>query len=214
MSVARKGKIAALPFKIRSEVNQRLRDGQTARQINPWLNGLKSVTKIMSDRFEGEPISAQNLSEWRQGGYQDWLQEQKKIDKLRHLSEFALGLAESAGGDITAGSAAIAGGRILEALENAAEDDLTKLIDDLASLRSLELTSQKIELDREKVRQKDEQIALEKKKFQRTTAELFIKFFEEEEARQIVQGRGSKAQKVDQLVQTMFGENPLKKEEG
>jgi hypothetical protein len=66
------GKIARLSEKVRHTLNQRLADGVSGAELVAWLNGLTAVRKTLAARFEGRPISEQNLSEWRQGGYEDW----------------------------------------------------------------------------------------------------------------------------------------------
>src|ERR1035441_615190 len=73
ISMARNGKIARLPRDIRSQLNTRLQDGQDGPQVLPWLNSLPEVKKVLAARFDDRPINEQNLSDWRQGGYEDWL---------------------------------------------------------------------------------------------------------------------------------------------
>ena len=68
----RTGKIARLPRHIRDQLNQRLDDGEPGNQLVDWLNRLPEVQTILAQQFDGEPISPQNLSRWRQGGFRDW----------------------------------------------------------------------------------------------------------------------------------------------
>ncbi len=68
--VTRKGKIARLPHCIREQLNQRLQDGH----------------------FENNPINAVNLTEWRQGGFREWQQQQLALRLVENLDdENALG---------------------------------------------------------------------------------------------------------------------------
>src|SRR5882757_3351158 len=69
---ARKGKIARLPDSLREQLNHRLLDGEEARPILDWLNQLPQTVKILAAHFAGRPVTDQNLSEWRQGGYREW----------------------------------------------------------------------------------------------------------------------------------------------
>ena len=55
----RTGKIARLPREVREELNLRLERPEPGPQILAWLNG--------------EPVTKQNLSHWRQGGFRNWL---------------------------------------------------------------------------------------------------------------------------------------------
>jgi len=74
--MARIGKIARLPRAVRAQLNSRLQDGAEGKQIVQWLNSLSEVKQLLADKFDGRPISEQNLSDWRQGGYEDWLAHQ------------------------------------------------------------------------------------------------------------------------------------------
>ncbi len=71
--MSRIGKIARLPQNIRDQINEKLYNGEHGVQILYWLNELPVVQGIMQECFGGEPISPQNLSNWNQGGYLDWL---------------------------------------------------------------------------------------------------------------------------------------------
>jgi len=71
---ARHGKVARLPDAARQVVNTMLNDGHSYRAISSRLTEL------------GHPgITDHNLSRWRHGGYEDWLDAQDKFDleKLR-----------------------------------------------------------------------------------------------------------------------------------
>jgi hypothetical protein len=70
---SRTGKIARLPRAIRNELNQRLLDGEPATGLVRWLNDLPEAKAALQRDFGGRAISAQNLSEWRQGGFRDWV---------------------------------------------------------------------------------------------------------------------------------------------
>jgi hypothetical protein len=72
---ARTGKIARLSAPIREELNLRLRNGRPANELVLWLNEMPDVKQIVAERFGGYPVSESNISEWRHGGYQDWLRD-------------------------------------------------------------------------------------------------------------------------------------------
>jgi hypothetical protein len=71
--MARNGKIARLPQAVRSQLNSRLQDGNDGKHILKWLNSLPEVRKVLQETFDGHPVNDQNLSDWRQGGFQEWL---------------------------------------------------------------------------------------------------------------------------------------------
>jgi hypothetical protein len=87
---ARNGKIARLPRDIRNQLNQRLEQSEQSPELLEWLNALPETQKIVQDHFAGVPISPQNLSQWRQGGFQEWLARRDLAEdarEVRHLSD-------------------------------------------------------------------------------------------------------------------------------
>jgi hypothetical protein len=83
---ARIGKIARLPGNVRNELNRRLHNGAFGKDLVPWLNTLPEVTPVLAARFAGRPITEDNISEWRRGGFQDWLREKERRVRLRELT--------------------------------------------------------------------------------------------------------------------------------
>ena len=87
--MTRTGKIARLPNHLRDQLNERLADGLEAKPILDWLNQLPEVREIIQTRFDNRPITEQNLSEWRQGGYRDWSLRQEIFEHARQTSSAA-----------------------------------------------------------------------------------------------------------------------------
>jgi hypothetical protein len=83
----RRGKIARLPRAIRETLNRRLSDGEMAHSLLIWLNAQPEVQSILTQQFEGRPITEQNLSEWRHSGYLDWQQTEFFRESLTGLAE-------------------------------------------------------------------------------------------------------------------------------
>lgn len=81
----RTGKIARLPREIRVQLNQRLLNGEPGKELVEWLNSLPEVGKVLAAEFDGHPMREQNLSEWRKGGYRDWLAEQEAREILGEM---------------------------------------------------------------------------------------------------------------------------------
>lgn len=204
----RTGKIARLPVELREEINRRLLNGEPASKILPWLNGREDVLRVLDEYFNEEPITPQNLSEWRLGGFQDWRNRRERLEKLKHLSAYAAQLGEAAGGNATDGSAAILGGRILERIETALEagDDetLSALVDPLVKLRSTDLEARKGRQRERLLDQKERTVALAEKQFQMRFAEGFLKFYEDKRALEIARGADKADVKVEKLRQLMF----------
>lgn len=213
----RKGKIASLPLVIREEVNQRLLDGHKAPQILPWLNSDERVLRILDEQWGEEPISPQNLSEWRQGGYQDWLKRREQVEQTKSLSTYALKLAKASGGNISDGAAAIMAGKILELIEagpvkEIGEDGKEREVFDvggftkaLVALRSTDLDARKVAQRERFLDQKERQVALAEKQFQVRSSEMFLKFYQDKRAKEIVEGGGKREVQISLLRELMFG---------
>ena len=91
MNPTRTGKIARLPLEVRDQLNHRLRDGEPGKNLVLWLNSLPCVQAVVAAEFGGRPVRAQNLSEWKQGGYRDWLALQEAHFAATRIAEEAAG---------------------------------------------------------------------------------------------------------------------------
>lgn len=96
--MSRIGKIARLPHFLRSQLNQRIEDGEPGRPLLEWLNALPAVQETLAEHFGGRPISEQNLSEWKQGGFKDWQRHQETRALARGFLAEAEELEEEIGG--------------------------------------------------------------------------------------------------------------------
>src|SRR2546427_4174833 len=85
--MTRTGKIARLPHEIREQLNHRLRDGHQAKSVLSWLNALPEVRSVLKSEFSGRPVSPVNLTEWKNGGYRDWLVRQHALELIRNLDD-------------------------------------------------------------------------------------------------------------------------------
>jgi hypothetical protein len=83
----RNGKIANLPNDIREQLNLRLLEGETGRELAAWLNSLPEVQSVLGSQFNSSPISEVNLTHWRQGGYLQWLTERECFDSAHALAD-------------------------------------------------------------------------------------------------------------------------------
>jgi hypothetical protein len=211
-TIARKGQIARLPHVIREEVNTRLLEGQSGSKILPWLNKLPEVIAILDADFDGLKIKAQNLSEWRKGGYEDWLQRRRRVDETKDLAMFSAELGKARGQSLSDGAAAIASGKLLTILEGLTSDDeldpdtFETLIRALSALRKGDHDALKIAQNKIRLKQFGEGIEMERKKFQRTTCELFIDWATTTKALDIAQGDAPREAKIESLGKLMFAE--------
>lgn len=201
-----RSKIGRLPFAIRNELNERIRDGVGGTEILAWLNGLPSTRKIIRELKSGE-INAQNLTDWRSSGYRDWLEDQSQADRIRRLAEISQTLASAAGGNAAGVCCNIATAKIMDALESADEEQVADLAKALVQLRAGENAAQKVALAEEKNAIQKEQLELSRAKFERDTARLFVKWAQNKDALSIATDRKLGGdEKTERLGRLMFGD--------
>lgn len=82
----RTGKIAKLPRPVRDELNRRLEQSVPGRALADWLNSLPEVQEILLASYNGEPVSEQNLCNWRRTGFAAWQTRQEFYDRVQDLS--------------------------------------------------------------------------------------------------------------------------------
>ena len=85
--MTRTGKIARLPLAIRDQLNRRLLDNEPGPSLLEWLNSLPEVHAILAADFASQPISPANLSQWKNGGYSDWLTRRDALALARDLDD-------------------------------------------------------------------------------------------------------------------------------
>lgn len=197
MSRQRVGKAARLPAEIREQLNRRLYDGQTGKQIIRWLKTLKCA---------GDPgdISDSNITQWRKGGYQDWLKDEAQVKRTRERAELSMRLAKAAGGSLAQSILARIAGDIDEKLDDLSQEDIDKLQPLLNTL----VDAEKARLKAIEVGQKGEALELLRLRFQRETIKLFLKWYADQKAKDIAEQPESGAdEKVERLGRLMFGED-------
>lgn len=209
------GKIAALPRDIREELCRRLENGKTGAEILPWLNELPEVIAILSDRFNAVPVSDANLSNWRDSGYFEWQKRGERTQRIRDLAEYARKLGE-AGGDVFAGGAAIAGGTLMELLDDLDADaqrellaekpeNLPKFINALARLQGEHAKRAVIDLNKQKSDRDERRLQLDRQKFENSVCETLMKKAASQEIQKIVASSQPRNVKMEQLRFAIFG---------
>jgi hypothetical protein len=208
-----KGKIARLPYQVRQELNVRLQDGQQPADVLAWLNALPEArAALKGKKFGGgksarPAITEQNLSEYRRPGgpFEEWAANQDRVEAVKRLSEFACRLAEATGGDLNAAAVQICGGKILEAIETSEDGDRVAIADALARLNKSEADKLNARTRQAALPLLAQRTALEQEKFQRQTAELFLKWYSDKRAREIAEGKGTADHKIAEIRQLMYG---------
>jgi hypothetical protein len=225
LPTSHKGKIGSLPAHLREEVNRRLHDGQTAREICDWLNAEPRVLEILDQRWNEQPITAQNLSEWRAGGYKIWLKSRERSENLRALSEWAADFTERVSPvKLAKGAQAIVAGRLLEVLEESEEDQslaLTEILDQITKsvdrTAKNEIARDKLDLQKDQHALREQEYALAREKFEVQTVEQFLKWQGTKEAQAIVESGKPKEVQTQDLLRLFFGramDAPADGEEG
>jgi len=165
MNLTLKGKIGKLPKAVREELNRRLDNGGQGRQLLAWLNSLPEVQAIVAAEFGGKPIRKQNLSEWRNGGYAHWLQQQEVLDMARQLSADTGELQPAGAQPLTDHMAVWLTARYLMAIRKLAgknpdgEPDLKVLREfchDMVALRRGDLSAARLKMEQERLERERE----------------------------------------------------------
>lgn len=159
--MSRIGKIARLPRSLREQLHRRLEDGESGVVLVAWLNALPEVQAVLQAEFAGRPITAQNLSEWKQGGYREWQKHQEALALAREFSAHAAELAQVAGAplsDVVSPLLLTKYMAILQSLGPVTGGDpgdwkvLREVCRDLVALRKGDHNAERLKLERERVR--------------------------------------------------------------
>lgn len=156
--MTRRGKIARLPKRVRDELNRRLDDGEQGKKLVIWLNGLPELQDVLKEDVGGRPITEQNLSEWKKGGFEDWKRTQESLDFASALSEEAAQIEQAASGeamiDRLATVLTLSLGRVLRQLEPAAASsgrarrELLGIAEVLVCLRKSQQSAERLRMRR------------------------------------------------------------------
>lgn len=222
LPTSHKGKIGSLPATLREEVNRRLHDGVVGREICDWLNSLPEVLVILDERWAEQPITPQNLSEWKAGGYQIWLRNRQKGEHLRKLTDWAYTLTDQVAVEKLTGAAqAIMAGNLLEVMETMDSEEAMGLIEALAGVtlsvdrtQKNEIARSKLELTKEQVALRRQEVALNREKFELLTVQKFLEWQGTPEARAIIESGKTQQVQTQELLNLFWGPAPDAKKEG
>jgi hypothetical protein len=167
----RKGKIARLPLALRTELNQRLAANQDGAVLLEWLNAVPGVPAMLAHDFAGEPITKQNLYEWRQGGFLEWETQQEMFDEARVLATNAGPVSATTNHDLAEQLAAVIAGKFTSLLagwdgtEDRAFDAklrvLTKFNQNLAVLRRANHSAARLRMDQAPYKREEQRLVAE-----------------------------------------------------
>jgi len=173
--ITRKGKIARLPYELREQVNHHIRDGAPAARLNAILvhNG-------------HDAVSDQNWTNWRQGGYQDWLREQAYLDEIRE--EY-----EAVRRQLEAGGFSVLDKAILDVVLDFKSSGLTpdKIASAIAALKTAVNGSERVKIADQRTKLAEQALAFERDKFRFKLAENILRFAKDAKVQEIVARSGS-----------------------
>jgi hypothetical protein len=121
------------------------------------LNALPEVQAVVATEFGGKPIREQNLSEWKQGGYRDWVAQQEALEMAERLGEDAAQWDAEGRPPLTETLALWAAARYAVATRRVAETEgpegwrlLREMCGDIVELRRGDHSAQRLFLERER----------------------------------------------------------------
>jgi hypothetical protein len=206
--MTRTGKIARLPRQIREELNGRLRDGQQGKTLVNWLNSLGEVQSLLAREFRARPISEQNLSEWKRGGYQEWLTHREALDRVSNLATDA-GELIAAGGTIGDHLAIALAVRYAAVLAQWNTDSDRTVLQSLRALRAL--CADVVELRRgdhsaARLKIEEQRLELERSKDEARVQERFEQWVKQPQIKERVCGKLSPQERQRRLRRIFGGE--------
>jgi len=204
------GKIARLPNDIREQLNQRLLDGHPVATILPWLNGLSLVKEILAAHFAAAPINKQNIFAWRRTGYQDWLKEWKSIARLERARQYASKISDATRGKIAEGASALIACQVLELFDHAATgrhspNDVAKMAFAVSALRTADQNQVRLEYEKTRVFQGNEQLVLAWDKFLRPQIAAVQRALKDAICKDIEAADIDNGEKIELLGYKLFG---------
>jgi hypothetical protein len=121
-STRRNGKIARLPKETREMINRMIDDGLPYKVIIDELGET------------GEGLNLQNLTNWKQGGYQEWVKNQELIERTNAQTEHAIDLMRETGATnaatIAQAANVVGAAQVMQALMYEGDGVLKKMLAD------------------------------------------------------------------------------------
>ncbi len=204
MNTTRNGKIAKLPKAIREELNHRLEDGEPAATLVKWLNQLPEVQAVR--RATGtRPIREQDISEWRKGGYRDWLAKQEALELAAQLGEDAAELNVEGRPPLTDTLALWLAARYAVTTRQVAAAEgaegwrlLRELCADIVELRRGDHSAAKLRLEQDRLKQAREQTEEE-------VIEFFLQWAHNPKVRAAICGDCTSPEERQRKIRAVFG---------
>jgi len=216
MGRTRHGKIASLPPEMRDQVNLRLLDGEELRSLVRWLNAEPGARRMLAEKFGGELVSIQNLSDWKKHGHREWLLRREALEDARAIREQAGELQEATGGALADHMAEVLMARLLRAfrawdgsLQSRSGKELMMLrgmCREAGEMRRASHSAARLQLERE-------HLELERRNQSEFMKAEFDKWLATPEARERMMQAQKKARWKHDRLRQVFGMDPLPEDE-
>ena len=208
MNLTGNGKIARLPLAVRQELNHRLDDGEQGKKLVAWLNTLPEVQVIVATEFGGKAIREQNLSEWKQRGYRDWVAQREALEVAGRLGEDAKEWNAEGRAPLTdtlalwlAARYAVETRRVSETGGREGWRLLREMCGDIVELRKADHIAGRLQIERER-------LELEKDKTQERIRDKLEELLKQPETKQRLCGEGLSAEERARRMREIFGLAP------
>lgn len=203
------GKLGRLPWAVKRELHNHLRDAVPGPEVLRWLHAQPDVQAILAAQWQGKDITPQNLSDYRGSSeYQKWLTSQSALEVSKDKTKFVLGFAADAGMDLLDAGSAIVVSRLLEDLELAEGDEAVNLMRTLSSFQKGGNARALLDVRRAELVLNTKRTELDREKMERQTVAAFMKFARTKEAQDILDNGKPKGVQMDLLHDLMFGKKP------
>ena len=128
--------------------------------IVAWANGLPGVKKVLERHFASQPITEDNLSRWRQGGYAGWLEQRATQEAVAGLSAACAGVDDGSAEQVSRHLSIVLSARLfveiqkMSAMEEGPDKTAAwhRLVMACVELRRADFYGVKVRHDREKSR--------------------------------------------------------------
>ena len=212
--MTRTGKIARLPRVIRDQLNRRLDDGEPGQRLVAWLNELPETQAMLATEFNGRPISEQNLSEWKGGGFREWRTHRDAVALAHDMSDDAEELTKAAKGSLADRMAIVTTARYAAALAEWDGDPegsggkklrvLRALCQDIVELRRGDHSAARLRMEQERL---DEQ----REKTEAELVEHFRRWAKNPKMRELICGNCLSEEEKQERMWELFGVEPTRR---
>ena len=175
-----------------------------------WLNSLPEVQAVVAREFGGQPISKQNLSRWRNGGYADWLRQQEALDMARQLAADAGELQPAGAPPLTDQMAVWLTARYLLAIRKLAEKNnggepdlkvLREFCHDVVALRRGDHSAARLKIEQERLERNREETEAE-------AVEHFKRWANNSKVREAICGESLSPEEREAAIHEIYGRPP------